>query len=275
MLTKDNIKSYIERLAAEEGYTNDRLIKNFLTLARKIDIRISDGIKHEEVNDNGTISSHNQYRVIVSRKYRKKARKVSLLIHMPLVLGDRTASLQPDLSDVLLQIRIKMSFVPDNFEKYCEESGKTPEDPASIADYRKEIRTAEGLEQIFSEEEMTCLPLSSSLNDALFDEKNVTWVVNFEFNKLTDLKEDIRYYDKLLSQYGYNPNKDQWDTIRFPVTRTDRQMEGIKSDIDMSRKAVEEYNMYLEYLARKYDVDINEEDCIFLPLPEPKKHRSK
>ena len=266
MLTTDNIRSYIERLAAEEGYTNDHLIKNFLALARKIDIRISDGIKHEEVNDNGTISSHIQYSVIVSRKYSIKARKVSLVVHTPQLLGDRIANLQPDLSDVLLQIRIRMSFVPDNFEKYCEEAGKTPEDPASKADYRKEIKTARALEQIFSEQEMTCLPLSSSLNDILFDEKTVIWINIFDYNKLTDLEEHIRRYEKLLSQYGYDPNKDQWDTKRFPVTQTDRQMEGIKSDIDRSRKAVEEYNLHLEYLARKYDVDIKEEGYIFLPL---------
>jgi hypothetical protein len=40
-------------------------------------------------------------------------------------------------------------------------------------------------------------------------------------------------------------------------------MEGIISDINRSQKVVEEYNRYLEYLARKYDADINEEGCIF------------
>jgi hypothetical protein len=52
-------------------------------------------------------------------------------------------------------------------------------------------------------------------------------------------------------------------------------MEEIKSDIDSAQKAVEEYNRNLEYLTRKYNININEEDGIFLPLPEPTKHKSR
>lgn len=42
-------------------------------------------------------------------------------------------------------------------------------------------------------------------------------------------------------------------------------MDGIKSDIEKSRNAVQEYNEYLEYLGEKYDVNFDEiDDCIFL-----------
>ena len=37
-------------------------------------------------------------------------------------------------------------------------------------------------------------------------------------------------------------------------------MDGIKSDIENSRNAVQEYNEYLQYLAEKYDVNFNEID---------------
>ena len=64
-------------------------------------------------------------------------------------------------------------------------------------------------------------------------------------------------------QYRYDSKKDQWNTTRFPVTWTDRHIEEIKSDIDSAQKAVEEYNRNLEYLTRKYNININEEDGIF------------
>lgn len=263
MLTQSNIQSYIERLKKEEEVQDflESLINDFLTLSKKIDIKISDGIKHEEIKDNGTVETYIQYKVTISRKYRKKVIKTSLEYTNPLESGDLVVKFQqPDLSDVLLDVRLLLVSAPNSFEEYCERSGKSQNDPTSKNEYRKEVKTANCLKQIFSEKEMTCLPTSSSMNDALF-EGGIEAVIDVnDYNKLRDLQDHVQYYDKLMSQYGYDWKTNQWDTKRFPVTQTDRQIEGIESDIIKSRKAVKEYNAYVKYLARKYDVSIGKED---------------
>lgn len=58
------------------------------------------------------------------------------------------------------------------------------------------------------------------------------------------------YYSKLLSQYGFNANTGEWNIKLFPITQTDAQMKGIKSDIDMYTKAFNDVNEYSQYLAR-------------------------
>jgi hypothetical protein len=272
MLTQSNIQSYIQRLKKEEQGQDflDSLINDFLTLSKKINIKISDGIKHEEIKDNGTVETYIQYKVTVSRKYRKKVIKTSLEYTNPLILWNLVVNFQqPDLSDVLLDVRLNIVSAPNSFEEYCERSGKSQKDPASKKEYTKEVKTANGLKQIFSEKEMTCLPTSSTMNDALF-EGNIEAVIDVhDYNKLRDLQDHVQYYDKLMSQYGYDWKTGQWDTKRFPVTQTDRQIEGIESDIIKSREAVKEYNAYVKDLVRKYvkdlvrkyDVSIDKEDC--------------
>lgn len=80
---------------------------------------------------------------------------------------------------------------------------------------------------------------------------------------LGDLRENVQYYRRVLSQYGYDRKTGRWDTKLFPVTQTDRQMQGFKLDIDKYRKAVKEYNEYVKHLAKKYNIDINNE-CRFV-----------
>lgn len=263
MLTQSNIESYIERLKKEEEGQDflESLINDFLTLSKKINIKISDGITHEEAKDNGTVETYIQYKVTISRKYRKKVIKTSLEYTNPLMSGDSVVRFQqPDLSDVLLDVRLILISTPNSFEEYCKRSGKSQKDRASKKEYRKEVKTANGLNQIFSEKEMTCLPTSSSMNDAFFEGRIEEVIDVYDYNKLRDLQDHVQYYDKLMSQYGYDWKTNQWDTKRFPVTQTDRQIEGIESDIIKSREAVKEYNAYVKYLARKYDVSIDKED---------------
>jgi hypothetical protein len=79
-----------------------------------------------------------------------------------------------------------------------------------------------------------------------------------EYNKVRELWDQVKYYGKLLSQYGYNQSTGQWNTKLFPVTQTDKQMEGIKSDIETFNEAANDYNKYLEYLEIKYHIDIDD-----------------
>lgn len=262
MLTPNSIESCIQRLREEEGNEEDRydnLVKTFLDLMTKLDIKMS--VTKMQGNPASNVTS-DQYNVVISRNDKK------IKTSFPVSYS------QIDLSDILLTVRMILLDIDLSLEKYCKHSGIDSDNPASKMKYKQRVKTAMRLNRIFSDNELNCLPTSSSASDE-FDKEIVELNSEFEYNKLHDLQDTVLYYDKLLFQYGYDSKKDQWDMKRFPVTRTDRQMEGIKSDIDNAHKAVEEYNQYLEYLARKYDLDINEEGCIFLPLPESTKHKSR
>ncbi len=79
---------------------------------------------------------------------------------------------------------------------------------------------------------------------------------------LKDLQDHVQYHKRLLSQYGYDWKAGKWDTKQFPVTQTDSQMKGFKSDVNRYRKAVGEYNEYVKSLARKYKIDVEKEYCV-------------
>jgi len=80
-----------------------------------------------------------------------------------------------------------------------------------------------------------------------------------EYNRIKDLADTIRYRSKLMAYYGFDVQSGKWDNTKFPVTRTDSQMEGIRSDIQRYNDAVQEYNQYTEYLATTYGIDIQSE----------------
>jgi hypothetical protein len=70
-----------------------------------------------------------------------------------------------------------------------------------------------------------------------------------EYDRIKDLADLVRYRSKLMACYGFDVKSGKWDTTRFPVTKTDAQMEGIQSDIQRYNDAVQRYNEYAEYLA--------------------------
>jgi len=80
-----------------------------------------------------------------------------------------------------------------------------------------------------------------------------------EYNRIKDLADTIRYRSKLMAYYGFDVQSGKWDNTKFPVTRNDSQMEGIRSDIQRYNDAVQEYNQYTEYLATTYGIDIQSE----------------
>lgn len=77
-----------------------------------------------------------------------------------------------------------------------------------------------------------------------------------EYNRLIELADLVKYRSKLMSYYGLDLKTGKWNTKQFPVTQADAQMEGIKSDIKTYNKAVRDFNMYEEFLVRKYCIDI-------------------
>lgn len=80
----------------------------------------------------------------------------------------------------------------------------------------------------------------------------------FEYNRLHELLDTVRYYNKLLSQYGYNAKKNEWNLKRFPITQNDKQMDGIKADIKKFGIAADEYNGHSIWMSI---------DCCSLTLP--------
>jgi hypothetical protein len=78
-----------------------------------------------------------------------------------------------------------------------------------------------------------------------------------ERDKLDDLLDYVPYYDKVLGQYGYDVEEGEWNVREFPITRNDKQMDGIKSDIQKAGEAADEYNDYLEYLSQRYGRDVD------------------
>jgi hypothetical protein len=62
-----------------------------------------------------------------------------------------------------------------------------------------------------------------------------------------------------MSCYGFDVESGRWDSTRFPITKTDSQMEGIRSDIQRYNDSVQYYNEYAEYLETRYNIDIQSE----------------
>jgi hypothetical protein len=61
------------------------------------------------------------------------------------------------------------------------------------------------------------------------------WVLKdkTEYYRFYDLYNDAQYNNKLLKHYGYNKSAGKFNLNRFPVTKTDSQIEGIEHDIDI------------------------------------------
>lgn len=123
-----------------------------------------------------------------------------------------------------------------------------------------------------NEEKKDCyIVFRKDLGYAIWVFKNKT-----EYNRMRDLGDCVKYYNKLLSQYGFHPKTGEFNSKLFPVTQTDKQLEGIESDVDTFNKAVSELNEYKAYLARKYNLDLAEEEkykmnkYILLPIKRRK-----
>jgi hypothetical protein len=123
--------------------------------------------------------------------------------------------------------------------------------------YRDHVKTARGLNRMFNDKELSFLPTTSSINDNLDDLKMVELDNISERDKLDDLLDYVPYYDEVLAQYGYDVEEEEWNVREFPITRNDKQMDGIKSDIQKAGEAADEYNDYLEYLSERYGRDVD------------------
>jgi hypothetical protein len=261
LLTPENIEACVRRIKTEEGGRNcDDLIKTLRDLMTKLDIKMPDN----NVEDNKLKSnfSSDKCEIVIHRKDKKI--QTSFSCHP-----------DSDLSDIFIAIRVNLLDLDDysrkfkySFEEYCKIYKLSTDDSSSKSRYRQKVKNAETLSEMFSELELGSLPTTSTFNDDLDELVELDDI--YEYNRLCELSNTVKYYDKLLSQYGYDARKEIWDTRNFPITQTDKQMDGIRADIQSANKSIDEYNDFLEYLAEKYHVD-EISKCLFLPPAKKKK----
>lgn len=64
------------------------------------------------------------------------------------------------------------------------------------------------------------------------------------------------YQAKLMRCYGLNTKSGKWNITQYPVTQTDKQIEGVSSDIQEYNDTLHRYNEYTRRLALDYGIDI-------------------
>ena len=72
-----------------------------------------------------------------------------------------------------------------------------------------------------------------------------------EYNRVKELGDLVMYRSKLISYYGFDIKTGKWNTSQFPVTQTDAQMEGIKSDIERYNRSVADYKKLCRILGKE------------------------
>jgi hypothetical protein len=77
-----------------------------------------------------------------------------------------------------------------------------------------------------------------------------------EFDTIVDLRNTIFYYRKLMSYYGFDMKSGEGNTNLFPITKSDKEIEGINSDTLRFNEGVNQYYRYVEYLPRKYQFNV-------------------
>ena len=113
--------------------------------------------------------------------------------------------------------------------------------------------TAEGDEPLF---------LSETLKDDISESKVIRRSIiiilesKFEYDRIKELLDSVIYQKKLMKSYGLDVIHNKWDLTKFPVTKTDGQMEGIQCDIQKYNETVNQYRVYSRHLGLGYGIDI-------------------
>ena len=76
-------------------------------------------------------------------------------------------------------------------------------------------------------------------------------------DRLTELLDSVTYQAKLMSCYSLDTRSGNWGLTKFPVTQTDKQAEGIVSNVQKYNETLQKYNEYATQLGIDYGIDIN------------------
>lgn len=240
----------------------------------KLDIKISNLIK---------TGDELEYKIWIIHKFNKK-RVYITENHLPKF--PEAVEFKLNLADVIEIIRDILD-IPDSFEEYCDTVvGADEDNPIDRSDYQEYRKRADRITKVVTKKEITSIPFLRIFPEAKFiDEKDeeekdlrdkikkhnlrraqkhssaVIRVDNlYDYNKLQDYGNDLRYYEKLMKQYGYDEIAEEFNYKLFPVPKQDRELVGIKKDIHDFFKLLAEYNNYVRYLVQKYAGNIGEEE---------------
>lgn len=268
LMTTDNIDHCLSYIREEDQK------KKLLGLLSKLDINISSLI--QTGNETG-------YKIWIVQKFNKK--RVYIIqddFHDP----SKDAESELNLADVIEIIR-EIVDIPDSFEEYCDTVvGADEDNPIDRSDYEDYRKRADRLAKVVTKEEISSIPDLRIFPESKFidkkDEENkdlidaikkhnlrraqkhgvaIIRVDNlYDNNRLVDYVNSLRHYKKLMKQYGYYEITEEFNYRLFPVPKDDRELTGIKKDIDYFSKLLDEYNDYIRYLAQKYDGNVGEEE---------------
>jgi hypothetical protein len=253
----------------------------------KLDIKISNPIK---------AGNDVEYKIWIIQKFNKER---VYIIQNHFQKFPKALEGEPSLADVIEMVR-EIIDVPESFEEYCDiVVGANEDDPIDRIDYQDYRKRADRLSKGVTKREITSIPVLRILPEGEFiDEKdeenkdlideikkhnlrrvqshriNIVRVSNlYDNNRLEDYVNSLQHYKKLMKQYGYDEITEEFNYKLFPVPKEDRELTGIKKDIDDFFKLLDEYNDYIRYLVQKYDGNIGEEELRtrgIIILHEPK-----
>jgi hypothetical protein len=115
-----------------------------------------------------------------------------------------------------------------------------------------------------AEDDKPCF-LSETLKDSISESKKLRRSIviilenKYEYDQIKELLDSIIYQKKLINYYGLDTLNCKWDLRKFPITKTDKQMEGMQSDIQKYNETVQQYNEYSIRLGFEYGIDISSE----------------
>ena len=257
---------------------DDNERKGLLRLLSKLDIRLSNPYK---------AGRYFEYKIWIIHKFSRK--RVYILDNQ----DDLT------LADVIEIIR-NIVDVPDSFEEYCDTVvGADEDDEIDRYDYEDYRKRADRLTRVVTREDINSIPELRTLPEPKVldenDEEDRDLMVAISKHNLhraqksgvaiihVDNVQDhgtLQYYHdvlknhkKLMKQYGYDEITEKFNYKLFPVPKSDKELEGIRKDIDDFFKLLDKYNEFIRYLVQKYHVNIGEEELhtkgvIILHKPE-------
>lgn len=267
-MTKDNIDHCLSFIKKEDQK------KKLLALLSKLDIKISSLIK---------TGNQTEYKIWIVQKFNKK-RVYIIQDHFHDLSKDAESEL--NLADVIEIIR-EIVDIPDSFGEYCDTVvGADEDNPIDRWDYEDYRKRADRITKVVTKDEISSIPDLRIFPEAEFiyekDKENrdlvdeikkhklrraqkrgvvIIRVGNlYDNNRLQDYVDSLRHYKKLMKQYGYDEITKEFNYKLFPVPKLDRELTGIRKDINDFFKLLDEYNDYIRYLVQKYDGNIGEEE---------------
>jgi hypothetical protein len=262
LVTKEIIDYYLSKI--KDG---EKQKKDLLSTVSKFDLKISTKPIIEKEYEEF------YYKIWIWRRGTKKRAHIKLYNKLELLKKEgesKITILLPSLGELLNRIRFYAD-IREDYEEYCEKSYRDPSDETSRAVHPRHLKRAERFKKLITKEvkSISFLPTDKEdekINDEFYDLDNEEdLIIPFdtnsiflkdkrEYDKLKELRDTLKYNEKIVEHYGYNPYTDEYDTKKFPITKEDKQKENIDKDFDNYFQALEEYNNYIKELIKKYNI---------------------